>query len=119
MKITKRKRAVPAKRKRAVPAKRKRAVPACGSVVENLDRKWRLSLSPKETVIVAEDAPLLTMVIQNVGLAVFEVTVEDSEPVLLMPGKLSMMTVYGKVTIENWDDNPGIAEFEILPRTKS
>jgi hypothetical protein len=91
--------------------------PTRDSVVENLDRKWRLSLSPKETVIVAEDAPLLKMVIQNVGLAVFEVTVEDCEPVLLMPGKLSMMTVYGKVTIENWDDNPGIAEFEILPRT--
>jgi hypothetical protein len=66
---------------------------------------------------VAEDAPLLKMVIQNVGLAVFEVAVEDCEPVLLMPGKLSMMTVYGKVTVENWDDNPGIAEFEILPRT--
>ena len=66
----------------------------------------------------AEDAPLLKMVIQNVGLAVFEVAVEDCEPVLLMPGKLSMMTVYGKVTVENWDDNPGIAEFEILPRTK-
>jgi hypothetical protein len=91
----------------------------CDSVVENLDRKWRLSLSPKETVIVAEDAPLLNMVIQNVGLAVFEVTVEDNEPVLLMPKKLSMMTTYGKVTIENWDDNPGIAEIEFLPRTKS
>ena len=93
--------------------------PTRDSVVENLDRKWRLSLSPKETVIVAEDAPLLNMVIQNVGLAVLEVTVEDNEPVLLMPKKLSMMTTYGKVTVENWDDNPGIADLEFLPRTKS
>jgi hypothetical protein len=93
--------------------------PTRDSVAENLDRKWRLSLSPKEIVIVAEDAPLLKMVIQNVGLAVFEVAVEDSEPVLLMPNKLSVMSAYGKVTVENWDDNPGIAEFEFLPRTKS
>ena len=97
----------------------KAVFPTRDGVVENLDRKWRLSLSPKETVIVAEDAPLLKMVIQNVGLAIFEVTVEDSEPVLLMPNKLSMMTAYGKVTVENWDDNPGTAEFEFLPRTKS
>ncbi|HEX6495696.1 MAG TPA: hypothetical protein VF018_09445 [Acidobacteriaceae bacterium] len=104
-------------RKGKRPAKAK--LPTCNSIVENLDRKWRLSLSPKETVIVAEDAPLLQMVIQNVGLAVFEVAVEDREPVLLMPNKLSLMLVYGKVTVENWDDTPGIADIEFLPRTKS
>jgi hypothetical protein len=99
--------------------KAKNTLPTGNTVLENPDRKWRLSLPPKETVIVAEDAPLLQMVVQNVGLAVFEVTVEDREPVILMPGKLSAMLAYGRITVENWDDNPGIAEMEFLPRTRS
>ena len=40
----------------------------------------------------------------NVGPAVFEVTVEDREPVILMTGKLIVMLAYGRITIENSED---------------
>ena len=72
-----------------------------GPVVENPDRKWRLSLAPRETAVVADNAPLLQMVVQNVGLATFEVAVEDRETTILMPGKLSVMLAYGRVALEN------------------
>jgi hypothetical protein len=91
----------------------------CDRIVENPERKWRLALAPNETVMVAEDAPPVQMVIQNVGPAVFEVTVENSEPVVLMTGKLTVMHAYGRIAIENFDDYPGIAEMEFLPRSKS
>ena len=68
--------------------------------------------------MVAENAPLLQMVIQNVGHAVFEVTVENGESVVLMTGKMTVMYAYGKITIENFDDMPGIAEIEFMPRSK-
>ena len=102
-----------------LPGKAKNGLPTCDRVVENPERKWRLALAPNETIMVAEDAPLLQMVIQNVGPAVFEVTVENSEPVVLLTGKLTVMHAYGRITIENFDDYPGIAEMEFLPRSKS
>ena len=105
--------------KRKLPGKAKNGLPTCDRVVENPERKWRLALAPKETIVVAQNAPLLQMVIQNVGPAVFEVTVEDREPVILMTGKLSVMLAYGTITIENSEDMPGIAEMEFLPRSKS
>jgi hypothetical protein len=101
------------------PGKAKNGLPTCDRVVENPERKWRLALAPNETIIVAEDAPLLDMVVQNVGPAVFEVTVENSEPVVLMTGKLTVMLACGRIKIENFDDYPGIAEMEFLPRSKS
>jgi len=35
-----------------------------------------------------------------------------------MPRKLSVMSAYGSITIENSEDIPGIAEMEFLPRSK-
>lgn len=102
-----------------LPGKVKNELPTWDRVVENPERKWRLALAPKETIMVAQNAPLLQMVIQNVGPAPFEVTVEDREPVILMTGKLSVMLAYGKIAIENSEDMPGIAEMEFLPRSKS
>jgi len=99
--------------------KAKNGLPVCDRLVENPECKWRLALAPKETIMVAGNAPLLQMVIQNVGPAVIEVTVEDREPVILMTGKLSVMLAYGRITIENSEDMPGIAEMEFLPRSKS
>jgi hypothetical protein len=101
-----------------LPGKAKNGIPTCDRVVENPERKWRLALAPKETITVAQNAPLLQMVIQNVGPAMFEVTVEDREPVILMTGKLSVMIAYGRIRIENSEDMPGIAEMEFLPRSK-
>jgi hypothetical protein len=105
--------------KRKSPGNAKNKLPTCNAVVENPDRKWRLSLAPMETVVVAENAPLLQMVVQNVGLAGFEVTVEDRETMILMPGKLSVMAAYGMIRLENVEENPGLADLEFLPRTKS
>ena len=104
--------------KRKLQGKANNGFLTCDRIVENPEHKWRLALAPKETVIVATNAPLLQMVIQNVGPAVFEVTVEDREPVILMTGKLSVMHAYGRITIENSEDMPGIAEMEFLPRSK-
>jgi hypothetical protein len=100
-----------------LPGKAKNGLATC--LAENPERKWRLALAPKETIMVAQNAPLLQMVIQNVGPAVFEVTVEDRDPVILMTGKLSVLSAYGRITIENSDDMPGMAEMEFLPRSKS
>ena len=97
----------------------RKRLPTCDRVVENPERKWRLALAPKETITVAENAPLLQMVIQNVGAASVEVTVEDRDPVILMPGKLSVLFAYGSIVVENTDDMPGVAEMELLPRSKS
>ena len=105
--------------KESSQAKQRTASRPATEFVENPERKWRLALAPKETVILAKNAPLLQMVIQNVGPAVFEVSVEDREPVILMTGKLSVMLAYGRITIENSEDHPAIAEMEFLPRTKS
>jgi hypothetical protein len=105
--------------KEELPGEAKHGLPTCDRVVENPERKWRLTLAPNETIIVAEDALLLQMVVQNVGPAVFEVTVENSEPVVLMTGKLTVMPAYGRIKIENFDNYPGIAEMEFLPRSKS
>jgi hypothetical protein len=99
--------------------KAKNGLPTCARVVENPERKWRLALSPNETIVVAEDAPPLGMVIQNVGPAVFEVTVENGESVVLMTGKMTVLHAYGKITIENFDKYPGIAEIEFMPRSKN
>ena len=79
-----------------LPGKAKKGPPTCDRVVENPERKLRLALAPKETILAAQNAPLLQMVIQNVGPAVFEVTVGDRESVILMPRKLSVMSAYGR-----------------------
>ena len=100
------------------PGKAKNGLPTCDRVVENPEHKWRLALGPKETITVAQNAPQLQMVVRNVGPAVFEVTVGDRESVILMPRKLSVMSAYGSITIENSEDIPGIAEMEFLPRSK-
>ncbi len=105
--------------KRKLPGEAKHGLPTCDRIVENPERKWRLALAPNETIVVAEDAPLLQMVVQNVGPAVFEVTVENGESSVLLTGKLTLMLAYGRIKIENFDNYPGIAEFEFLPRSKS
>ena len=108
------------KRKRVVPAKRKRAVPTGDAVLENPSRKWQLRVGPKETVSAAENAPLCQLVIQNLGPAVVEVHCGESErdTVILMPGKLSVMLAYGRIKIENVEEKWAIVEMEFSPRMK-
>lgn len=101
-----------------LPREAKHALPICDRVVENPEHTWRIALLPNETFVVAEDAPLLQLVIQNVGPAMFEVTVERKSFVL-MPGKMTVMLAYGTIVIENLDDAPAIAQMEFLPRGKS
>jgi len=81
-------------------------------------RREHITLLPWETFIVAEDAPPLQMVLQNVGPATFEVTVER-ESFVLMPGKMTLMLAYGTIVIENLDNSRAIAQIEFLPRGKS
>jgi hypothetical protein len=119
MKITKRKRTVPAKRNRAALAKQKH-VPTGDAVLESPGRKWQLRVGPKETVFAAENAPLCQLVIQNLGPDVVEVHSGDSEreTVILMPGKLSVMLAYGRIKIENVEEKWAIVEMEFMPRMK-
>jgi hypothetical protein len=101
-----------------VPAKNK--VPTGDAVLENPDRKWQLRVGPKETVLAAEHAPLRQMVVQNVGQAIVEVHSGElgRESVILMPGKLTVMLAYGRITIENVEDKWAIVEMDFAPRMK-
>jgi hypothetical protein len=90
---------------------------ARNTVLASPDQKWRPSLPPRQTI--ALDAPMLQVRIHNVGPAVFEVVVEDREGVVLLPGKTAVMPAYSRITVENWDGDPGIAAIEFLPRTPS
>jgi hypothetical protein len=109
-----------AKRERSVPPERKRNVPTGDAVLENPGRKWQLRIGPKETAIAGENAPLCQMVVQNLGPAVVEVHAGESEreTVILMPGKLSVMLAYGRIKIENVDEEWAVVEMEFTPRVK-
>jgi len=98
------------------PASRKKKVPIGDAVLGNPDRKWRLSVGPMETVFAAESAPLCQMVIQNLGPAIVEIHCTESETTILMPGKLSVMLAYGRITIENVEEKWAIVEMEFMPR---
>jgi hypothetical protein len=129
---------VAAKRKRREPAKRrasaKRTEPAMQyrnkateqqkhtvpgpEAAENPGWKWKLSVGPMETVSIAEDAPLCQMVVQNLGPAIVEIRCENGEPVVLMPGKLCLMSAYGRITVESVEENWATVELDFLPRTR-
>ncbi len=127
----KRKRREPAKRresaKRTEPAmqyrnkateQQKHTVPDQEPALENPGRKWKLSVGPMETVSIAEDAPLCQMVVQNLGPAIVEVRSEDGDPVVLMQGKLTLMSAYGRITVESVEENWATVELDFLPRTR-
>jgi hypothetical protein len=105
--------------KKKAPAKQKSKVPTDLAVGENRDRKWRINIGPMETVVVAQNAPLCQLVVQNLGPANFEVRCgEMEEPVVLRPGKLTILLAYGTITIESVEEKSAIAEMEFMPRTK-
>ena len=64
-----------------LPGKAKKGPPTCDRVVENPEHKWRLALEPRRP----SRWPRTRHSVQNVGPAVFEVTVGDRESVILMP----------------------------------
>jgi hypothetical protein len=80
-----------------LPGKVNDELATCDRLLENPERKWRLALSPNETIVLAEDALLLQLVIQNVGPAVFEVTVGNGDSVVLTTGKMTVLHAYGKI----------------------
>ncbi len=124
-----------AKRKRREPAKRrasaKRTEPAMqyrNKATEQLKHpgpeaaenpgKWKLAVGPMETVSIAENAPLCQMVVQNLGPAVVEVRCENDDPVVLMQGKLALMSAYGSITVESVEENWATVELDFMPRTR-
>ena len=110
-----------AKRELPVRVKPEREFPIGDAVLENPSRKWQLRVGPKETIFAAENAPLCQLVIQNLGPAIVEVRSGDSErdTVILMPGKLTVMLAFGRIRIENVEDEKwAIAEMEFSPRMK-
>ena len=119
MKITKQKRTVPAKQKSAVPAKQQSRAPTHDGLLESPGGKWRMAIGPLETVVVAKNAPLCQMVVQNRGPAVVEVCCEASETIILMAGKLAIMEAYGGITIACAEEDCGaVADMEFSPRTR-
>lgn len=108
-----------AKRKPLVPTEGNSKVPTGDKVLENAGRKWPVRIGPMETAHVAENAPLCQMVVQNQGPATVEVRVENSEPMVLMPGKLSLMSAYGTIAIQSLEENWALVEMDFLPRTKA
>src|SRR5208282_6313684 len=120
----KRKRTVPANR--TVPARQYRnkataqqhTVPDQEAGLENPGRKWQLSVGPMETICIAENAPLCQMVVQNQGPAVVEVRCENGDPVVLMQGKLALMSAYGRITVESVEENWATVGLDFMPRTR-
>jgi len=126
----KRKRREPAKRrasaKRTEPAmqyrnkateQQKHTVPDQEPALEN-PGKWKLAVGPMETVSIAENAPLCQMVVQNLGPAVVEVRCENDDPVVLMQGKLALMSAYGSITVESVEENWATVGLDFMPRTR-
>jgi hypothetical protein len=116
MKMIEGRRTAATKPKHAAPAMQKRTVPGQGSALENPGGKWRLSVGPAETVMVAENAPLAQMVIQNHGPATVEVRCEN-EAVLLVPGKLWLMLAHGRISIASAEEATVALDF--TPRQKA
>jgi hypothetical protein len=100
-----------------VSAEKKSEVPTHDGVRENPGRKWKLSVGPMETVSIAENAPLCQMVVQNLGPAIVEVRCENGDPVVLMPGKLTLMSAYGRITVESVEEKWATVELDFMPRT--
>ena len=113
------KRTVPARQYRNKARTQQHTVPDQEAALENPGRKWKLSVGPMETICIAENAPLCQMVVQNDGPAVVEVRCEDGDPVVLMQGKLALMSAYGRITVESVEENWAIVEMEFMPRTRT
>ena len=101
-----------------LPREAKHALPICDRVVENPEHTWRIALLPNETFVVAEDAPLLQLVIQRICTG--HVRSYCRARVLRShAGKITVQRLaYGTIVIENLDDAPAIAQMEFLPRGK-
>jgi hypothetical protein len=69
-----------------------------------------------ETVMIAENAPLSQMVLQNQGPGTIEARCEN-RTVLLLPGKLSLMLVHGKISIASAEE--ANVEMDFMPRHKA
>ncbi len=115
----KKKSAATARRKLPVRPKRQSQVPAPAQTQENAGRKWQVRIGPMETITIAKNAPLCQLVVQNHGPATVEVCIEDGEPIVLLLGKLSIASAYGRVSVASLEENWATVEMEFLPRTKS
>jgi hypothetical protein len=88
-----------------------------GGPLENPGRNWSLTVGPMETISVAENAPLCQMVIQNLGPAIVEVRCETGDPMVLMPGKLTLMSAYGRIVVESMEEKWATLDLDFTPRT--
>lgn len=133
MKITKRKRTVPAKRKSAVPTKHYRTAPAKqyrtapakstapGEEVapENpLGRFWTLWVEPEETINIADNIPMCLLVIKNHGPGVIAFYAGYGDQQDLVPGKVRMTSAYAKISIEGKAAKPALVEMQLLPASR-
>jgi hypothetical protein len=91
--------------------------PTYDGALENPGRKWKLSIGPLETVSIAENAPLCQMVAQNLGPSVVEIRCENGDPVVLLQGKLALMSAYGRITVESVEDKWAAIELDFMPRS--
>jgi hypothetical protein len=114
MKITKRKRTMPAKRKNAGPAKQKHVVPS--PALEGRAGHWTQWIEPKRVAFISENLMPVHFVIKNHGPGPVFLVAQQGKHMDLGPNVVHVTYAYGIIRVENRDEKLGaLIEFDFLP----
>jgi hypothetical protein len=112
MKITKRKRTVPAKRKSAVPAKQEHTVP---SREKGCTGHWNQWIEPKRAALLSQTEGPIYFVVKNRGSNTVMLMEQHGDLMDLAPGAVRATYAYGTINVENRGEKPVLIEFDFLP----
>ena len=105
MKITKRKRAVPAKRRSAVPAKQEHRTPSHATASEDRTGHWTQRIEPSDAAIVTKMLGPIYFVIKNRGHESVFLMAENGDLMELGPGRVRVTyaagTILGQIAVKS------------------
>ena|SRR5208282_1278409 len=113
MKITKRKRTMPAKRKNAGPAKQKHVVPS--PALEGRTGHWTQWIEPRGVAFLAQRLTPCHFHIKNHGPEPVRFFAEHGDHLDLSAGKVRATYASSTITVENGSEKWVLIEFDFLP----
>ena len=81
-------------------------------------RFWTTRIEPGAPTVLGENIISGTMVMQNHGPGTIVVNTNFLDPVELLPGRVRVMTIHGKVDVATIDQKSALLEFEFMHRLK-
>jgi len=109
MKITKRKRTVPAKRKSSVPVKQEKVT------LEGRTGHWSQWIKPKGAALLSQTLGPVYFVVKNRGPNDIWLAAQCGDLIDVRAGDVRATYAHGTITVKNRGAKPVLIEFEFVP----